>query len=55
MNFDDSGAGPAGIELLLPAALAAPPPAEHALAEFRYRVGCTAQVADKPGKAPGLL
>jgi len=55
MNLDDPGAGLAGIELVLPALLAAPPAAEHALLESRYGVRCAAQVADVLRETSGIF
>jgi hypothetical protein len=55
VNFYQPGAGPAGIILLVPAGIARPAPAEHALAEPGYRVRRAAEIACVLREAVGVL
>ena len=55
VDFDETGAGLAGIILVLPAGLARPAPAEHALAELRDRVGRVAEIAGVLRETLGIL
>jgi hypothetical protein len=55
MDFDETGAGFTGIILVLPAGLAPPAPAEHALAELCNRVGRVAEIAHVLRETGGIL
>ena len=55
VDFYEAGAGFAGVKLILPAGIAGPASAEHALAELRDRVGCAAEIAHVLREAVGVL
>jgi len=55
VDFYEAGTGLAGVILILPAVLAPPAPAEHALAELRDRVGRVAEIAHVLSKTAGIL
>jgi len=55
VNFNDPGAGFAGVILILPAGIARPTPAENALAELGDGVRRAAEIAHVLGETVGIL
>lgn len=55
MDFDDAGAGLAGIVLIFPACIACPPPAQDTLPELGFCMRGATEIAHELGETVGIL